>query len=544
MKARCIAAIILLLASSRELQAQNDKAGAETTFDGATASMERRLEESIRELNELREQMAAERLPLSRELSELEAELVKVRLEYQQAARLLDSRTLDLANLNSEIRELQDERSYLANLLSEYVRNFESRLHIAETQRYSEPLEAAKLAPENGNLSAQEIFERQAALVSVSLERLHDALGGTRFDGTAVDASGLVRPGTFVLVGPSAIFRSGDGEQIGTAEQRLGSLEPAVIGFGSTPDARAAAEVIGSGSGRFPLDVTLGNAHKIEATRETLLEHVQKGGPVMVPILALAGVALLVALYKWMRLVRVRKPPENQVRALLNAVGRHDKEGVRRAARAIQGPAGAMLGAGVENLEEPRELIEEVMYETVLSTRLRLQSQLSFIALTASSAPLLGLLGTVTGIMNTFTLMTVFGSGDIKTLSSGISEALITTEYGLYVAIPSLLLYAFLSRKSRGVIDHMEKVAVAFVNQVSKSRLRRGVAPGNGADSASGEPEEHEPEATERTFLPVMERFGRAGPRARPPSAGDTEALRGEREVVAGGRRSPAESDG
>jgi biopolymer transport protein ExbB len=114
-------------------------------------------------------------------------------------------------------------------------------------------------------------------------------------------------------------------------------------------------------------------------------------------------------------------------------------------------------------------LIEEVMYEHVLATRLKLGRMLPFIALTSSSAPLLGLLGTVTGIMNTFTLMTVFGTGDIKTLSSGISEALITTEYGLYVAIPSLLLFAFLSRKAKTVIDEMEKAAVAFVNQVSKT---------------------------------------------------------------------------
>ena len=144
-----------------------------------------------------------------------------------------------------------------------------------------------------------------------------------------------------------------------------------------------------------------------------------------------------------------------------------------REANAIGGPAGTMLAAGVEHLEEPHELIEEVMYETVLATRLKLQRLLPFIAISASSAPLLGLLGTVTGIINTFKLITVFGSGDPKTLSSGISEALITTEYGLYTAIPSLLLYAFLSRKARGVIDQMEKAAIAFTNQVSKTPYER-----------------------------------------------------------------------
>ncbi len=113
------------------------------------------------------------------------------------------------------------------------------------------------------------------------------------------------------------------------------------------------------------------------------------------------------------------------------------------------------------------------MFEKVLSAKLKLESLLPFIAISASSAPLLGLLGTVTGIINTFKLITVFGSGDVKSLSGGISEALITTEYGLIVAIPSLLLHAFLSRQARGMIDKMEKCAVSFINQLTKTPYRR-----------------------------------------------------------------------
>jgi biopolymer transport protein ExbB len=110
------------------------------------------------------------------------------------------------------------------------------------------------------------------------------------------------------------------------------------------------------------------------------------------------------------------------------------------------------------------------MYEKMLDTRLKLQSYLPFVALAASAAPLLGLLGTVTGMINTFKLITVFGSGDARTLSSGISEALVTTEFGLIVAIPSLLLYAFLSRKARRLTDLMEKTAVSFLNRIIPGR--------------------------------------------------------------------------
>ena len=442
---------------------------AKSDFETASESIHKKLQNSVSELNRLREQVANEKVPLSRKLSDLESKLVEVRLEYQKTTRLLDSRTLDLSNLRSEIKSRKQEATYLSNLLGEYIRNFESRLHIAEIQRYRKSLEKAKLAPENSNLSEQEIYQAQAGLLDVSLDRIEDALGGTRFDGTATDSTGSIHHGTFVLIGPAAFFQSDDGKNIGTAEQRLGSLEPTVIEFGNLVDADAASKVIANSEGLLPFDPTLGNAHKIEETKETILGHIKKGGVVMYPIFALAGAALLVALFKWIGLFFIRKPSRKKINALLDAVSEHNESAIGERIKTIKGPVGRMLAAGVEHIKEPRELIEEVMYEKVLATRLKLERFLPFIAISAASAPLLGLLGTVTGIINTFKLITVFGSGDVKTLSGGISEALITTEFGLIVAIPSLLLHAFLSRKAKGVMNEMEKAAVAFINQVSKT---------------------------------------------------------------------------
>jgi biopolymer transport protein ExbB len=446
---------------------------SETPFSQAAQTIQQKLEDSTAELRSLREQVAAEQVPLSRELSRLESELASVRLEYKKITGQADRGVLAMSNLKSEIKSRQEEASYLSNLLSEYINNFESRLHIAEIQRYREELEAAKLAPENSNLSEREVYEAQARLLSISLDRLNEALGGTRFDGTAVDSSGLVTHGTFSMIGPAVLFMSDDNQTVGTVEQRLGSLEPTVIPFGTLSDTDVAMKVVSDSSGLFPLDPTLGNAHKIEKTKETLFEHIQKGGPVMYPIFTLAGAAMLVAIFKWIGLAFVRRPSGKKISALLDAISKHDTESAMNKARAISGPVGRMLVAGVEHIREPRELIEEVMYEKVLATRLKLNRFLPFIAISAASAPLLGLLGTVTGIINTFKLITVFGSGDVKTLSGGISEALITTEFGLIVAIPSLLLHAFLSRKARCVINEMEKAAVALVNQVSKTPYRR-----------------------------------------------------------------------
>jgi biopolymer transport protein ExbB len=69
-------------------------------------------------------------------------------------------------------------------------------------------------------------------------------------------------------------------------------------------------------------------------------------------------------------------------------------------------------------------------------------------------------------MINTFNLITIFGTGDPKMLSSGISEALITTEYGLKIAIPALLVHALISRKAKGVMASMEQTAVGFINGI------------------------------------------------------------------------------
>ena len=497
MKCIALSPLLLTIAFGATSQAQEQDELPTRTFGQAAAEVKRDLDVALEELSRLREQIADEKVPLISRLGELESELIQVRGEYQQTSRLLDSRTLDLANLGREIKSREDEVTYLSSLLGEYQRNFESRLHIAELQRYEEQLESAKLAPENSNLSRSEVFQAQAALLDVSLTRLLDALGGSRFDGTAVDSTGLVRDGTFVLIGPAAIFRSSAGQEVGTAEQRLGSLEPAEILFADPEKSAAASRLITTSRGYFPLDATLGNAHKIEATRETLLEHIESGGPVMIPIFVLAGLALLVALYKWMVLFLTPKPSRKRIRALLEAVSRRDDGDVEGALNRIRGPVGTMLKAAVEHIREPRVLIEEVMYERVLTTKLRLNRFLPFIAICAASAPLLGLLGTVTGIINTFKLITVFGSGDVRQLSGGISEALITTEFGLIVAIPSLLLHAFLSRKARGLTAKMETTAIRFANQVD-------VTPWSTPSSSPSEPPVGDYDLTDKQMVPQV----------------------------------------
>ena len=120
----------------------------------------------------------------------------------------------------------------------------------------------------------------------------------------------------------------------------------------------------------------------------------------------------------------------------------------------------ARTGATAYN---PRE-VEEALYEKFLEILPPLQRGLPLVAIASATAPLLGLLGTVTGMIHTFELINIFGTGDARSLASGISEALITTEFGLVVAIPALILHALLSRKVQGIRSTLELTSLAFVN--------------------------------------------------------------------------------
>lgn len=431
--------------------------------------MTAKLEQSLAELNRVRSGISDEKLPMVKELNGLEDEVLDVRLEHQQVMRQLDSRNLDLNNLRSEIKTRKDEKNYISNLLSEYTRNFQTRLHIAELNRYQDTVDAAALAPENSNFSDQQVFDRQTALVSASIERLQEIVGGAAFDGTAAGEDGLVKEGTFLLTGPVALFASEDGLLAGIAEQRLGSLEPTVMPFADAANVAQVQATVAAKEGLFPFDASLGNARKIEETSETLAETIEKGGFVGYVIVAMFILAVITAISKWIQLSRIPMPTEAEVDPLLDAMLHNDHERAQQALKRVKGPSQQMLAVGLEHIDEPHDLVEEVMYEEMLTTRLKVEKFTPFIAVCASSAPLLGLLGTVTGIINTFKLITVFGSGDVKTLSGGISEALVTTAQGLIVAIFSLILYAFLSRKGKSIMDRMEQIAILFMNRTTRT---------------------------------------------------------------------------
>jgi len=133
-----------------------------------------------------------------------------------------------------------------------------------------------------------------------------------------------------------------------------------------------------------------------------------------------------------------------------------------------KGSTARVLKATVRNLDKDREHIEDIITEATMHEGTRLDKLSSTILVIAAVAPLLGLLGTVTGMIATFDIITEFGTGDPKLLSGGIAIALVTTELGLIVAIPLLLGGNLLNSWAESIKDNMEHAALHIVNEYNK----------------------------------------------------------------------------
>jgi biopolymer transport protein ExbB len=133
-------------------------------------------------------------------------------------------------------------------------------------------------------------------------------------------------------------------------------------------------------------------------------------------------------------------------------------------------PVARVVAAGLECFRMGREEMENALQEAILKEVPAMERFLSTLGMLAAIAPLLGLLGTVTGMIDTFHVITLHGTGDPRMMSGGISEALVTTMLGLSVAIPIMLAHTLLNRAVDNHIGQMEEKAVALVNIVHKNR--------------------------------------------------------------------------
>ncbi len=202
------------------------------------------------------------------------------------------------------------------------------------------------------------------------------------------------------------------------------------------------------------VDFTRGQILRAVVQSKTPLERVREdGGPVGYVIIGVGLLGLLLSMWKAFVLYSTGARMNRQLKAETPDKGN---------------PLGRVMSVYVDNPEADIETLELKLDEAILRESAPLESALSFIKVLYVVAPLLGLLGTVVGMIATFQMITLFGTGDPRMMAGGISTALVTTVLGLVVAIPLTLLHAFLQGKSKSLIQVLEEQAAGMIARLAE----------------------------------------------------------------------------
>jgi biopolymer transport protein ExbB len=193
-------------------------------------------------------------------------------------------------------------------------------------------------------------------------------------------------------------------------------------------------------------------------------EIVRAGGPFMWPIILCSIIAAGILLERLWTLQRKRVLPQDLLKKVSELADRNQVNPKVIEALEKNSPLGRILAAALANRHRGREIMMERIEDTGRHVVHELERFLNSLGTIASISPLLGLLGTVTGIIRAFNAVMLGGMGDPRMLAGGISEALITTAGGLAVAIPSFIAYRYLRGKVERIVIEMEKIAVNFAD--------------------------------------------------------------------------------
>ena len=205
----------------------------------------------------------------------------------------------------------------------------------------------------------------------------------------------------------------------------------------------------------FGIDITRGGILALLVESPTIKDRVNQGGIVGYCIIGLGIVGLLIAIVRFIGLSTASRKVASQL---------------KRDSASTDNPLGRVMAAYESNKDADTETIELKLSEAALKEMPGLTKGLLFIKVISVVAPLMGLLGTVTGMIKTFQVITLYGAGDPKMMAGGISQALMTTVLGLVVAIPMVLLHTIVSGQSRKVINILQSQAAGLVAQHSEGR--------------------------------------------------------------------------
>ncbi|MEX2366835.1 MAG: MotA/TolQ/ExbB proton channel family protein [Pseudohongiellaceae bacterium] len=201
-----------------------------------------------------------------------------------------------------------------------------------------------------------------------------------------------------------------------------------------------------------------------------MFELVQAGGLLMLPIILCSIVAIAIIIERFWTLNPARITPKNLLADIWSKIKNNELDANQLREIRMSSPLGQILAAGLINSRSGRAIMTESIEQAASHVIHDLERYLSTLGTIAAITPLLGLLGTVLGMIKVFTEIMVQGTGNANVLAGGISEALITTAAGLTVAIPSLIFYRMFIRRVESLVVDLERESIKLVDALHSDR--------------------------------------------------------------------------
>ncbi|MDO6548959.1 MotA/TolQ/ExbB proton channel family protein [Pseudoalteromonas carrageenovora] len=424
-KIKAFSAILLLTSCNLALAATSEQAKQSVLNDIKTAQ---------RSLSSTQKSIAKEQASLAKQIFTKQQSLSKLREQAAVNRRLADENTLSLNQLQTRLDTWQQQQQYQLNLLSRFVRQNSNKA----------------LNNEQTSNNQNELLSQVVSFINDQEQALYP-----RFKKQAVVLNnGELTQANTLQVGPVAWFSTQTPKLMGllNLDDESNVLKVALVQ--SSSDDNPLDNTLkqnGVGETLLSFDPSLTHLVTSQAQQESPLEHLEKGGLWAIPIILFACFALTIALIKaaqLLRLSKIKMHSQMQLQTLFKSKNSSEFAGMQQ----------QLFNLTLQS--EKGQVRDDQLFNQLIHDKHKLDNFIGAIAVTAAVAPLLGLLGTVSGMIETFKMMTLFGSGDPEVVSGGIAQALITTELGLVVAIPALVLNALLSRKAKAYYSQLEGFAL------------------------------------------------------------------------------------
>jgi biopolymer transport protein ExbB len=385
--------------------------------------------------------------------------LAEARAERDAQARLADQQSAAFDENERQLGELQAQLDAKAGNLGEMfgvvrqVAGDVSSVAMNSLVTVQYPERKAPLAALAGSKALPSIEELETLWFEM-LREINESGKVARFTAGVVSPDGSESQQEVVRVGSFNVVAGDRFLSYLTGETKLTELA-------AQPEGRYrsyAEEVFEADSGYVStaIDPTRGALLAVLVQRPSLGEQIQAGGVVGYVIIALGLFGLLIAIERFIALSAVGARIGAQRKQLEQPQD--------------DNPLGRVLGVYYQDPNIDHETLELRLDEAVLREVPALEVRLPWLKILAAIAPLLGLLGTVTGMILTFQQITLFGTGDPKLMAGGISQALVTTVQGLVVAIPMVILHSWLSGKSKGMIQVLEEESAGLIAENAEKR--------------------------------------------------------------------------